>query len=207
MTAPRTLLIATQNRGKLLELETMLSSLPYRLSSLADYPHLSPIAETGETFRDNACLKACGYAQQTQMLTLADDSGLEVDALGGAPGVHSARYAGEGASDVARTTKLLRAMSAYSGEDRTARFVSVIAISSPEGLIMHTATGVCAGKLAVSPSGPGGFGYDPIFIPNGYEQTFGALPAGVKNQISHRALALRQAQDFLRFLTDSSTAS
>lgn len=206
MTAPRTLLIATQNRGKLLELETMLAGWAYRLSSLVDYDHIAPIAETGETFRDNACLKASGYARQTHLLTLADDSGLEVDALGGAPGVDSARYAGEGASDDARTAKLLRAMRAYSGEHRTARFVSVIAISSPEGLIMHTTTGVCAGKLAVSPTGAGGFGYDPIFIPNGYEQTFGELPAGVKNHISHRARALRQAQDFLRFLTDSSAA-
>jgi XTP/dITP diphosphohydrolase len=206
VTLPRTLLIATQNQGKLRELEEMLSDLPYRLISLSEYPEIKAITEIGNTFTENACMKAQGYAQQTRLLTLADDSGLEVHALGGAPGVRSARYAGEGASDEARATKLLGEMTAFKGAHRRARFVCVIALSDAAGSIVHTATGVCEGQIAEKPSGTGGFGYDPVFLPNGYEKTFAELSASTKNQISHRASALVQTHNFLRVLTDSSVA-
>jgi len=206
VTAPRTLLIATHNQGKRRELEDMLSDLPYRLISLSEYPEIQPIAEIGNTFTENACMKAQGYAQQTRLLTLADDSGLEVHALGGAPGVRSARYAGEGALDEARTTKLLGEMTPFTGARRKARFVCVIALSDAAGSILHTATGVCEGQIAEKPSGTGGFGYDPIFLPDGYGQTFAELSASTKNQISHRASALAQTHNFLRVLTDSSVA-
>ena len=206
MTAPRALLIATQNQGKLRELEEMLSDLPYRLISLSEYAEINPIAEVGNTFTENACMKAQGYARQARLLTLADDSGLEVYALGGAPGVRSARYAGEGASDATRATKLLGEMTSFTGARRKARFVCVIALSDAAGSILHTATGVCEGQIAEKPSGTGGFGYDPIFLPNGYEKTFAELSASTKNQISHRASALAQTHNFLRVLTDSSVA-
>ena len=206
MTVPRTLLIATQNHGKRCELEEMLSDLPYRLVSLSEYPEIKPIAEIGNTFAENACMKAQGYARQTGLLTLADDSGLEVHALGGAPGVRSARYAGEGASDAARATKLLGEMTPFTGVRRKARFLCVIALSDAAGRILHTATGVCEGQIAEEPSGTGGFGYDPIFLPNGYEKTFAELSASTKNKISHRASALAQTHNFLRVLTDSSVA-
>jgi len=151
-------------------------------------------------------LKAAGYALQTGEMTLADDSGLEVDALGGAPGVLSARYAGDGASDAERVNKLLAELSRVKSSERTARFVSVIAIANREGVILNLSTGACEGLIADAPCGVNGFGYDPVFIPQGFEQTFAELPATLKNRISHRGKALQAATDFLRCLTVSSPA-
>jgi len=194
-------LIATLNSGKLLELRELLRDLPFTLRDLNSFPLIEPVEETGATFVENASLKARSYAQQTRLITLADDSGLEVSCLDGAPGVRSARYACEGASDEKRTNKLLAELSKRSSTDRTARFVSAVAIANTAGLILNISRGVCEGRIATVPRGPNGFGYDPIFIPNGYDQTFGELSAEVKSQISHRARALKDTTDFLRSLT------
>lgn len=198
------LLIATRNQGKLRELRQLLSDLPIEVCDLDSFSSLETVAETGLTFIENASLKATGYAKQTGVMTLADDSGLEIDALGGAPGVFSARYGGDGASDSDRISKVLSEMIDVLEPVRTARFVSAIAIADSGGAVINLSTGICEGKIAESPVGTNGFGYDPIFIPNGFEQTFGQLEAAVKNQISHRARALSAASHFLRGLTATS---
>ena len=195
------LLIATHNRGKLAEFRALLKELPLELCDLNSFPAVLPVAETGNTFAENASLKATAYAVQAEEITLADDSGLEVHALGGAPGVLSARYAGAGASDFERTEKLLREVLETADADRAARFVSVIAIADRSGKILNVSTGVCNGTISRTPRGKNGFGYDPIFIPEGFDKTFGELSAEVKNEISHRARAFQGAADFLRSLT------
>ena len=200
------LLIATWNKGKRRELQQLLSDLPFALMSLDDILGLEPVLETGETFLENASLKASGYAIQSGLLTLADDSGLEVDTLRGAPGVLSARYAGDGASDRQRVEKLLGDLRNVDEPDRTARFVSAVATASSNGSIINMSVGRCEGRIAFEPRGSGGFGYDPIFIPAGSEMTFAELPPEIKNQISHRHTALEKAREFLRNLTCDSAA-
>ena len=191
------LLIATHNAGKVRELEILLAGLPLRLRSLAEFPEIVEVEETGATFAENGALKARGYAAQTRLWTLADDSGLEVDALGGAPGVLSARYGGAGASDAERTARLLAELSRTDDRQRRARFVCVIAIADPAARIAHTSMGTCEGSIALAPRGENGFGYDPVFIPDGYEESFGELSAEIKRRISHRARALEGARTFL----------
>ncbi|MBV9209056.1 MAG: XTP/dITP diphosphatase [Acidobacteria bacterium] len=191
------ILIATHNEGKLREFQSLLAESSYRLHSLKDFPSVAEVEETGDTFAANAMLKAIGYAAQTGLLTLADDSGLEVVALGGAPGVYSARYAGAEATDAERTVKLLSELSGTPDEERRARFVCVIALADASGTQIETFTGACEGSIAREPRGTHGFGYDPIFIPDGYQETFGQLPTAVKQKISHRARALTKAQAFL----------
>lgn len=205
MNAPRSLLVATRNVGKLQELRGLLGDLPFDLYGLSSFSGVLEIQETGESFVENASLKAAGYATQARLLTLADDSGLAVDALGGAPGVFSARYAGRGASDEERTKKLLAELSRLKGPKRGARFVSAVAIASSEGEILNVSVGSCDGYLALAPRGSAGFGYDPIFIPAGYEQTFAELKPEIKNRISHRARALLGAREFLGTLTRASS--
>ena len=206
MNALQPLLVATRNFGKLEELRQLLSDLPFDLYGLERFPGIEGIRETGESFLENASLKAVGYATQTRLLTLADDSGLEVDALGGRPGVFSARYAGEQASDEERTVKLLAELSSVATPKRSARFVSAVAIASSEGQILNVSVGTCDGDIDLAPRGSVGFGYDPIFIPIGYKQTFAELKPEIKNQISHRARALLSAREFLRTLTIGSSA-
>ena len=202
----RGLLIATSNDGKLAELRELLTNLPFTLFSLADYPQIQIVAETGLTFIENASIKASGYARQTGLLTLADDSGLEVEGLHGAPGVWSARYLNENASYADRIQALLTELSDSRSADRAARFVCAVAISDIEGSLLHVSVGTCKGQLAKSPRGSGGFGYDPIFVPDGYDVTFAELSPHIKNQISHRARALREAREILRCLTRASSA-
>lgn len=196
-TSTHELLIATTNQGKIVELRSLLDSLPLRLRSLAEFPGTEEVEETGSTFSDNAVLKAKAYAKQTGLWTLADDSGLEVDALGGAPGVFSARYGGEGLNDAQRVERLLDELSRCGGQERSARFTCVIAIADQEGQIANISTGSCEGQIASAPLGTGGFGYDPVFIPSGFNQTFGVLSPEIKQKISHRALALQGARAFL----------
>jgi XTP/dITP diphosphohydrolase len=203
---PRSLLVATRNDGKLEELRQLLGEFPLDLYGLADFPGVIAVPETGDSFIENASLKAAGYAKQTGLLTLADDSGLEVHALDGAPGVFSARYAGEGASDAERTTKLLSELSTFPAPKRTARFVSAIAIANGEGQILNTSVGTCDGHIDFAPRGSRGFGYDPVFIPIESDKTFAELEPGIKNQISHRARALLSAREVLRTLTIPSSA-
>ena len=191
------LLIATRNRGKIVEFQSLLASLPLRLRNLAEFPATEEVEETGMTFSDNAILKARAYAGQTGLFALADDSGLEVDALGGAPGVFSARYGGAGATDGERIERLLEELSQCAPEERRARFICVIAIADSQGQIVNISKGRCEGLISHASRGSQGFGYDPVFIPDGFEQTFGELPPEVKQNISHRALALQAARSFL----------
>jgi XTP/dITP diphosphohydrolase len=193
------LLVATNNTGKIKELNELLADLPVQLFGLNNFENIFEPAETGQTFAENAGLKANSYALQTGFWALSDDSGLEVAALGGAPGVFSARYGGENATDAERISKLLDEMSAAKDESRRARFVCAIAISDKKGDIKFLSEGICEGKIAFKPSGTNGFGYDPIFIPDGFEQTFGELSSTIKHQISHRA---RANQKIMRFLHD-----
>ena len=203
---PLPLVIATRNQGKLLELRDLISRLPFVLLDLNSFPSVQTVAETGTTFVENASLKAAGYAVQMREMTLADDSGLEVDALSGSPGVRSARYAGDQASDAQRVQKLLSELSSVKSPGRMARFISIIAIADRDGVILNLSKGVCEGRIAQAPRGSNGFGYDPVFIPRGFDETFAELRPSVKNRISHRGQALESAIEFLRCLTVSSRA-
>jgi XTP/dITP diphosphohydrolase len=191
------LLVATHNGGKLSEFKRLLSDLPLRLYGLGDFPPAAEAVEDGQTFAENASIKARHYFLQIGLLTLADDSGLEVEALGGEPGVRSARYAGPDATDDARVRLLLHTLDAIGDAERRARFVCVLALVGPPGEYVRTFYGTCGGRIAAKPSGSGGFGYDPVFIPDGYTQTFGELPSNVKNRISHRARALAALRAYI----------
>lgn len=191
------LLIATHNAGKKAEYAALLQGLGLELVTLSELGIALTIAETGETFAQNAILKAKGYAAATGLLTLADDSGLEVDALGGAPGVYTARYGGEGLSDEERYRLLLENMQGVSDEQRTARFRCVIALAWPDGRI-ELAEGSCEGRIAHQPRGQHGFGYDPIFYLPEFGCTMAELPAEVKNRLSHRARAAAVAREILK---------
>jgi XTP/dITP diphosphohydrolase len=186
------LLVATRNRGKVRELEVLLAGLPLRLRSLDEFADAPEAEETAATFAGNAALKAAEYAAQTQLWTLADDSGLEVAALGGAPGVYSARYGGAGLTMPQRVQLLLQEMVAVPDAERRARFVCALAVANPAAEIVFQTAGYCPGRLLRETRGAGGFGYDPIFIPDGHDRTFAELPADVKNSISHRARALQK---------------
>jgi XTP/dITP diphosphohydrolase len=191
------LVIATHNAGKVKELTRLLGDLPIHVRYLSEWPQICEVEETGETFAANASLKAREYAARTKLCTLADDSGLEVTALGGAPGIFSARYAGTEGSDSERIVRLLDELKATGDSERRARFVCVIALAQPTTDRIMLFTGICDGRIADAARGDDGFGYDPIFVPDGYTQTFGELSAQVKQQISHRALALQSARDYL----------
>ncbi len=195
------LLIATRNNGKVKELENLLADLPVRLRSLNDFPNVPEAEETGATFAENARLKAQFYAARTGLFALADDSGLAVEALGGAPGIFSARYAGDDASDAQKIEKLLKELNATGAENRRARFVCAIAIADANGEIKFLAEGICGGAIAHDARGKNGFGYDPIFIPDNFNQTFGELSDDIKRQISHRARAIKKIIRYLRDFT------
>jgi XTP/dITP diphosphohydrolase len=186
------LIVATKNPGKAREIADILSHLPLEVLYLQDFPQIPDIVEDGETFRDNACKKAETVLRHTGGIVLADDSGLEVDALGGEPGVHSARYAGEEASDSANNAKLLQNLAGVPAHKRTARFCCAIAIAAP-GQETSIVEGYCRGIIAGGPRGDGGFGYDPLFLVPAYDKTFAELPPDVKNEISHRSRAMARA--------------
>ena len=185
------LLIATRNRHKLDEIRAILGGPGIEWKSALDFPHLPDVIEDGDTFEANAAKKARALAAATGCWALADDSGLEVDALGGAPGVRSARFAGEPTDHTANNEKLLRDLAGHT--DRTARFRCVLALAAPDGSVRF-AEGRCEGRIAESLRGAEGFGYDPLFVPDGFEQTFAELGAEIKNTISHRARALAAAR-------------
>lgn len=194
---PAELLIATHNAGKLREFTVLLADLPLNLRILADFAGVVEVEETGATFAANAELKASDYARQTGLWTFSDDSGLEVDALNGAPGVFSARYAGEMATSRQRNEKVLSELRETGDAARGARFICVATLADPDGNIVHRETAACEGRIAAEARGSNGFGYDSIFIPEGFDQTFGELPDTIKRQISHRARASRQMIRFL----------
>ena len=198
MTEQTELLVATNNAGKVRELSQLLSDAPLRLRLLSEFEGVAEAEETGTTFAENAVLKALHYSAHAGLLTLSDDSGLAVDALGGAPGIYSARYAGAHATYAERMSKLLGELETAGDADRRARCVCVIAVADPTGGRVETFEGVCEGRIARAPRGTNGFGYDPLFIPDGHDRTFGELPEEVKHSLSHRARALAQAVRHLR---------
>jgi XTP/dITP diphosphohydrolase len=192
----QTLLLATSNLHKLEEFRAIFSDLPLRLLSLSDIQLAIDVEETGITFAENAELKARTYAKMSNMLTLADDSGLEIDALGGAPGVQSARYLGSETSYQERFHVILEQLKGLPLDQRSARFRCVIALVEPLGNI-HMVEGVAEGVIAASPRGTNGFGYDPIFFIPELGKTFAELEPEYKNRISHRARAARLARKLL----------
>lgn len=194
------LVLATRNLGKVKELTTMLNAenkhRKIQLLSLQDFPDAPEVVEDGDTYEENAAKKATVIADWTGHRSLADDAGLEVDALHGAPGIHSKRWAGEDATDEIRIQKLLEAIEGAAS--RKARFVAAIAIAEPNNeKSIEIVVGKCEGHITNAPTGENGFGYDPIFVPDGYEKTFAELGESVKNRISHRGEALRLALELL----------
>jgi len=185
------LLVATENPGKKREYEQLLAPLPLQLCAPQDLGLALALQENGESYVQNARIKAHAYEQASQLPTLADDSGLEVDALDGAPGLHSARYAGGAADDADRYRLLLQKLAGVPWNERTARFRCVLILVLPGGEV-YTTEGTCEGIIAFEPEGKLGFGYDPIFYLPEYGQTMAQLPAEAKNRISHRARAVQQ---------------
>jgi XTP/dITP diphosphohydrolase len=186
------LLLATRNSHKKQELQELLRDLRIQIVTLDDIEPLPEVEEDGVTFEENAIKKASVNASLSGLVTLADDSGLVVDELDGKPGVYSARFAGEDANDEKNNQKLLKLLKDVQEEKRTARFKCVIAICTPGGK-NATIEGSCEGRIAMKPSGHQGFGYDPLFIPQGWEKSFAMLSAEEKNRISHRGKALQKA--------------
>ncbi|HMO58722.1 MAG TPA: XTP/dITP diphosphatase [Roseiflexaceae bacterium] len=196
------LLIATTNQGKLREFSAIFAGLPLTIHSLRDRMIDDDVEETGTTFAENARLKAEYYARGSGIVALADDSGLEVAALGGEPGVYSARYAGAGATDAQRNAFLLEKLHGIPFHARLARFICVIAVATPDGAVAY-AEGVLPGVIEFEPRGTGGFGYDPLFYLLDEHATLAEISADRKNQISHRARAAQAARSILEHLATS----
>lgn len=194
------LVIATKNKKKLDEIKKILADLNLNILSIADFDDFPQIHEDEETFEGNAVKKAILTTKFTGKMALADDSGLEIDYLNGMPGIRSARFAGENATDMDRNYKILKLLEGVKKEDRKARFKCAVAIAN-DGI--HIFTGVCEGEIVFEPMGDKGFGYDPIFLVTPLGKTFAQLSAEIKNQISHRAIALRKARELLlRYVND-----
>ncbi len=194
---PTPLILATRNAHKASEIAAMLPP-GYELRTLADYPELPDVEETGHSFAENAALKATAISAALPGLVLADDSGLCVDALSGAPGVLSARFAGEHGDDAANNRKLLRELAAMPGlAPYSARFACAMCLARG-GQVIGEFLGTVEGQITLTPSGNEGFGYDPLFVPEGWQQTFADMPAAAKNAISHRARALAQVMEALK---------
>ncbi len=192
----QTLLIATRNGHKTREIGQMLSS-GWDVRDLDSLPHAPKIEENGSTFEENAALKALAISKIFTGLVLADDSGLEVDALGGAPGVHSARFSGPNADDAANRFLLMQKLRALGGFEFPARFRCVMVLAS-QGELLGSFGGIVEGKVVLEERGVSGFGYDSLFVPRGYTETFGELQSEIKNSLSHRGRALAQVLEFLR---------
>jgi XTP/dITP diphosphohydrolase len=195
----RKLLLATSNPGKIREYRLLLDGLGYRITTLAEEKITKVVTESLNSYEDNARLKAITYSKLSQLITLADDSGLEVDALNGEPGVKSARFAGEAATDADRVSFLLAKLDGVPWERRTARFKCVIAIATPEDQ-SNVCYGECRGIIALEAKGERGFGYDPVFFLPEKGKTMAELPPETKNKISHRARASQKARQILQQL-------
>ena len=196
------LVLATKNKGKKRELTNLLSDLPCNILSLDDFPNTPAVVEDGPTFRSNAVKKAVEIARFTGRLVMADDSGIEVDALNGAPGIRSARFSSEHATDKENNTKLLELMRTIPEERRGASYRCAIAIATPEGLV-DVVEGSCEGRIGFEEKGCEGFGYDPLFVRLDYSKTFAELDPSIKNRISHRARALERAKLVLEKILSS----
>jgi XTP/dITP diphosphohydrolase len=191
------IVLATRNKKKIEEIRRITSDLSIKILSLDDFPDCPETVEDRDTFEGNAVKKAVEICRCTGKTALADDSGLEVDALNGAPGIYSARYAGAGANDVRNNEKLLSELENTSPEKRTAQFVCCIALAFPEGAV-KTFFGSAKGHIGPKPAGKTGFGYDPVFIPDGFEKTFAEMTGEEKDRLSHRSKALENLRNFLR---------
>jgi XTP/dITP diphosphohydrolase len=192
----RKLLVATNNKGKVREYQALLKGIPYRMVMLSDCSITTEVDESGSTYKENAALKAAAFARESGLLTLADDSGLEVDALNGDPGIRSHRYAGDGANDVIRNSFILYKLDGVPEKKRTARFVCVIAIATPDGDVQFC-EGERRGLITEAPRGAHGHGYDPIFYLPDLGKTMAELTLEEKNQVSHRARAALKARALL----------
>lgn len=197
------LVLGTGNRKKGMEMADLLGSVGLTLRTLADFPAVTSVAEDGATFAANAALKASGYARQVGEWVLADDSGLMVDALGGSPGVLSARYSGPGATDQLNNRRLLDELRDMEADRRSAQFVCRVALADPEGRIRLEGEGYCRGWILLEPQGNSGFGYDPLFEIREYHRTFAQLGTVAKGCISHRARAVGRIIPALMTLVDS----
>jgi XTP/dITP diphosphohydrolase len=193
------LLLATNNQAKVYEYRSLLHNPAYELVTLAEQGITTVVDEVGQSLEENARLKAIALAAESQLLALADDSGLEVDVLGGEPGRLSARYAGEGASDRDRVNYLLSRLKGVPWTERSARFRCVIAIATPDGEL-EFCSGECRGIIAFEPNGEHGFGYDPVFYLPQLDKTMAELPLEIKNQVSHRGQAARKVSQVLERL-------
>ena len=195
MSEVKKLLVATKNAHKTAEIRAMLGA-GWEVSDLAEHPDIPAPKETGMTFHENAAIKALAIAKRFDGMVLADDSGLEVDALGGAPGVYSARFAGPRATDADNRRKLIEEMEWFGAKSSSARFHCALVLVE-HGVVIATFDGVVEGKIITKENGAGGFGYDPLFIPEGHSQTFAELSAEIKNGLSHRAAAMKQLMKWL----------
>ena len=193
------LLLATTNQGKINEYRFLLGNLGYQIVTLAEQHIDKVVTESGNSYEKNAQLKAAAYAKSCQLVTLADDSGLEVDALDGKPGIHSARFGNKGATDSEKAKILLSKLTSIPWEKRTAHFKCVIAIVTPQGQL-ELCHGECHGIISFKPKGNNGFGYDPVFYLPELGKTMAELPKEIKNQISHRAHAIQRVQQVLQQL-------
>ena len=185
------LIVATTNKGKLREIKELLKDFDLKITSLADYPDIPPIVEDGITFGQNALKKAATVALYTKKLCLGEDSGLEVQKLGNRPGIYSARFSGEGATDKKNNTKLLRSLSGAPMDQRQARYRCFAALVDGKRIV-DLVSGQCSGLIALKGKGTNGFGYDPLFYVSRYNKTFGELDPNIKAKISHRARALKK---------------
>jgi len=186
------LIVASRNKGKVKEIMELLTGLPFNISCLLDYPQIPEIVEDGKTYRANALKKAREVALATGKMAMSDDSGIEVKALGNAPGIYSARFAGEGASEKARNNKLFKMLKDVPMNKRQARYRCVIALVNAKGQELGVVEGTCSGYITTKEVGANGFGFDPLFLLKRYNKTFGQLPASLKAKISHRARALKK---------------
>jgi XTP/dITP diphosphohydrolase len=190
------IVLATRNKKKIAEITRITADLPITILSLADFPGCPETVEDRDTFEGNATKKADEVCRSTGKAALADDSGLAVDALAGAPGVYSARYAGEGANDVRNNEKLLSELRGVPPAERTARFVCCMALAFPDGSI-KTFFGEARGSITMEPKGKTGFGYDPVFVPDGFTRTFAEMAGEEKDRLSHRGKAIEKLAQFL----------
>lgn len=190
------LLLGTRNRNKVAELLAMLKDLPVKIVTLLDYPEIGPVIEDGKTYHENVSKKALTFARHTGIVTIADDSGLEVDAMAGRPGVHSSRFAGEDATDKENIEKLLKLMAGVEREKRKARFVCVIAMARPSGEVDFI-EGELYGEIGFDRSGENGFGYDPVFIMPDTGRSLAQMEFEEKNRISHRGKAMAKVRELL----------
>ena len=196
--AVKELIVASRNKGKVNEIKELLADLPVRVTSLLDYPKISDVVEDGKTYKANALKKAVAVAKATGKMALADDSGIEVAALGNAPGIYSSRFAGKGAGEKDKNRKLFEMLQGMPMSKRRARYRCVVALVDGKARTIGTAQGTCGGYITTEERGANGFGFDPVFLLKRYGRTFGELSPSLKAKISHRARALKKIKGVIQ---------